>query len=324
MEEATHVTLGVAGIATTVSCWCAPPSRSSAIVKPRSSTPARHASETRSSSAIVSSGTSASVSIAEGVPRLLDPGHRLAHLADRAALEREPCSLDDRLVAEVEAAEAERLERRRGSLAHRHRAEPQAAHLGEGGGLVEERGHGSTRPDGIAGTEHHPTFDAIPEERCTVVGEEVLLVAAELEECERVVAMPTNELLRRPGGTSGSGSARGAATGRNTSQAAEASATSPRRPSASGRCPPSSPRRSRPGCHASRLERLVEPVRQAGGAAIATAIDARKIVVTAIAGTRQAADRNRTGSPRTLNAPRPHQSSAAPAAEGLPPRHRDL
>ena len=133
----------------------------------------------------------------EGVPGLLDSGHGLAHLADRAALEREPAGLDDRLVTEVEAPQAERLERRCGSRAHRHRSEPQAANLRERGGLVEQRRHRGRRPDGIAGAQHHPTFDAVPEERRAVVGEEVVLIAAELEERERVVAVPAHELLDR-------------------------------------------------------------------------------------------------------------------------------
>ena len=134
----------------------------------------------------------------EGVPRFLDPGHRLAHLADRPALEREPRRLDDGLVTEVEAPQPERLERGGGSRADRHRPRAGAREPGRMRRcLVEQRRQRGARADGITGTEHHPALDAIAEERRAVVGEEVLLVAAELEERERVVAVPAHELLDR-------------------------------------------------------------------------------------------------------------------------------
>ena len=166
-------------------------------MKPRSSAPARQASETRSSSAMVSSSTSASVSIGKREPGLLDPGHRLAHLANRTALEREPRRLDDRLVTEVEPPESECLEggRRRGT--DRDRPEPEPARTRERGRLREERGHGRLGPDRVAGTEQHAALDAIAEERGAVVAEEVLLVAPELEEGEGVVAVPADDLADR-------------------------------------------------------------------------------------------------------------------------------
>ena len=53
------------------------------------------------------------------------------------------------------------------------------------------------RADGVAGAQHHAALDAVAEERRPVVGEEVLLVAPELEEGERVVAVAAHELADR-------------------------------------------------------------------------------------------------------------------------------
>ena len=130
----------------------------------------------------------------ERVPGLLDPVDRLADLADRPAFERELRRLDDRLVAEIEAPQAERLERRRQIGADRHRTEPEPARLRERGRLLEEGRHRRRRAHRVAGAQHHPSLDAVAEERGPVVREQVLLVAPQLEERQRVVAVPPHEL----------------------------------------------------------------------------------------------------------------------------------
>src|SRR5947209_9696740 len=128
------------------------------------------------------------------VAGLGESGHRLAHLADRPALQAELAEIDDRLVAEVDRAQAERLVERAELLAGADRAEPQAAGLSECLQLFEQRREGARRTDRIAGEQEHAVLDPVADERLLVGAEEVLLVAAQLEERQRVGAVAADEL----------------------------------------------------------------------------------------------------------------------------------
>ena len=166
--------------------------------------------------------------------------------------------------------------------------------------MSSSAGIAAARPDGIAGAQHHPAFDAVPEERRAVVGEEVVLIAAELEERERVVAVPAHELLdrvphlrigQRPrGGQRPEHEPRRGAE-RNEPEQAERERQVPALVAQVqlARLPGEE-------LEASRRTTLEKP---ACGAAIATAATPTRIVATAIAGTRQRAERSRTGSPLT-------------------------
>src|SRR5919201_1070173 len=73
------------------------------------------------------------------VAGLLQPGDGLAHLPYRAAFERERIGVDDRLVSEVERAQAEFLEAPAQRLANADRRDREAMVFGERAELVQER-----------------------------------------------------------------------------------------------------------------------------------------------------------------------------------------
>ena len=81
---------------------------------------------------------------------LAQPGDRLADLADRASLEREPVELDDRLVPQIHRPQTELLVERAQALAGAHPAELQAACLRESAQLAEQRAEGVLGTDRIA------------------------------------------------------------------------------------------------------------------------------------------------------------------------------
>ena len=126
---------------TTLSARWSPRSVSIAIEKPRSGASAapalRHRlelGELRLARARAARARSAVVA------RLARAGHGLAHLADRAPLERERGQLDDRLVADVEGLEPGSSRQLRELLAGADHAEREAAHLGEGAQLAQQAG----------------------------------------------------------------------------------------------------------------------------------------------------------------------------------------
>jgi hypothetical protein len=67
----------------------------------------------------------------------------------------------------------------------------------EAAGLAQEERQRAGVADRIAGEQHHVPLDPVADERAPVGGEEVLRVAAELEERERVAAVRADELVRQ-------------------------------------------------------------------------------------------------------------------------------
>ena len=83
--------------------------------------------------------------------------------------------------------------------------------LGERAGLAQEQRQRVGVADGIAGEQHHVPLDPVAGERAPVGAEEVLRVAAELEEGERVAAVLRGRARRRGcavGGSTGGESGR--------------------------------------------------------------------------------------------------------------------
>ncbi len=131
-----------------------------------------------------------------GVARVLEPVHRLAHLADRATLEREGGGLDDGFVAVVQRMEAsggvERQEPLRGAE-DRDTPVARVRMLDECGDQVVEP---VVRADRVAGDDCDAADDAVGEERGLVVVEEVRLVGSQDERRERVDSPRVDECTR--------------------------------------------------------------------------------------------------------------------------------
>ena len=183
---------------TRLSAWSSRRSSSSDIAKPRSDWPAAPAPAHRLELAQLGVGELAELAKLGRVALLLQARDRLPDLADRPALERERPGLDDRLVAQVHRPEPELLPERAHALARAERRDSQAARLGEEAELAQQRRNRLVGADGVARDEEHARLDAVAEEGPSVRAEQVVLVAAELEVGERVVAVPPHELSRRP------------------------------------------------------------------------------------------------------------------------------
>ena len=135
---------------------------------------------------------------AERVAGLLEPRDRLAHLADRAALERELLRPQHGLLPDRDRLEAERaiaLEVRVGCADDR---EPPAAGADEPPQLGEEVVDLRLVADGIAADERRAGDDAVREEGAARGREEIALVAAQREEGEAVAAVRLDERPRDP------------------------------------------------------------------------------------------------------------------------------
>ncbi len=128
------------------------------------------------------------------VPRLLQAVHRLAHLADGPALQRELGRRDDRLVADVERPKALRHAPVAQLAARADHGEAQVVAVGPVHGLGHERAHLGRLADGVAGHQQHPVLDPVADERGACRVPEVLLVGAQLEEAEGVVAVLGHDL----------------------------------------------------------------------------------------------------------------------------------
>src|SRR5581483_4786825 len=109
---------------------------------------------------------------------LLEPRHGLAHLADRATLERERARVDERLVPEVERPEAGFPPEPEHALARAENAELEPVQLCEAADLADEIGERLVRPDRVAGDEQHAALDPVADERALVRREQVVRVAA--------------------------------------------------------------------------------------------------------------------------------------------------
>src|SRR5205085_5450031 len=82
-----------------------------------------------------------------GEASLLEPGDRLAHLADRPPLQRELARLDHGLVADVERSHALVLPERKRALAGAEHRELESAGLRERAPVAGQFGHPLRRPD---------------------------------------------------------------------------------------------------------------------------------------------------------------------------------
>src|SRR5205085_9116083 len=126
----------------------------------------------------------------------LEPVDGLAHLPDRAPLEREAADVDHRLVAVVERVQAVRAVEPEASLRRAEDGDPPATGMGERDEAPEQLLEAFGRPDGIARDDRDAADDLVGEEGALVLAEEVGLVGAEDERRERVGA---------PGGDEGAG-----------------------------------------------------------------------------------------------------------------------
>src|SRR5262249_46983545 len=130
-----------------------------------------------------------------GVPGAREPADRLAHLADRAALEIEGSRVDDRLVAVVEHVQAARSIQAEPAL---RRAEDRDAPVAAMRVLEEAVDKGGERPgvaDRITGDDRDPTDDAVGDERASLVVQEVRLVLPKRERRQGVDAPLAHEAL---------------------------------------------------------------------------------------------------------------------------------
>src|SRR5437764_6900795 len=127
------------------------------------------------------------------VAALLEPCHRLAHLAYRPTIQREAPSFDDRFVAQVERTQARLPPERNQRFADAARRQLRASPLGVRRRLRDEAGQGGGWPNRVARAEQDAVFDPVGEEGGAGLVEQVLLVAAELEERERVGAVAADE-----------------------------------------------------------------------------------------------------------------------------------
>src|SRR5205814_6229042 len=114
-------------------------------------------------------------------------------LPDRPALQRERGGVDDRLVAEVQRAQARLPVERQQPTARADDADAQAVALGEGEGLTEKRAQRVRLADRVSGHEQHAALDAVAEEGAAVAREEVAQVATQLEEGEGVGTVGADE-----------------------------------------------------------------------------------------------------------------------------------
>ena len=102
--------------------------------------------------------------------------HRLPHLADRAALERERRRVDQRLVAVVERLQAAgpvELEPPLRGAEDRHPPVTLVCMVDE---AADERVEGTRTPDRIAGDDRDAADHAVREKRVAVLGEKERLV----------------------------------------------------------------------------------------------------------------------------------------------------
>src|SRR5207237_4920390 len=114
------------------------------------------------------------------------------------AFERELGRADDRLVAEVDRAQAALAVERQELRARAEDRDPPGAVVGEAPEGGEEFRDVAGLADRVAADERAAVHDAVGEERAPARREEVALVAAEREEREAVVAVLANEPLREP------------------------------------------------------------------------------------------------------------------------------
>src|SRR5581483_9460498 len=131
---------------------------------------------------------------AEPVARLLEPRHRLPHLADRTALERELRRHDHGLVADRDRAHAEPLVAAQVLVRRADDRESPAVRVREACEVVEQRIELRLVADGIAADERRTRDDAIGEERPARRREVVALVASQREEGEAVASVRVHEL----------------------------------------------------------------------------------------------------------------------------------
>ena len=132
----------------------------------------------------------------KGEAGALEPGDRLAHLADAATLEREPGGIEHRLVAASKRAQpagAVEVEPAAGCVQD---DESPAALAADGAEVVYEAGYVVRGADGIARHERAAGHDAVGQEGVPGPREHVPAVAAEREEREAVVSVIGDESAR--------------------------------------------------------------------------------------------------------------------------------
>ena len=123
------------------------------------------------------------------VARLPQPGDGLANLPDRASFQVEPLRLNDRLIADVQGPQSGLLEQRASLRADPERGEPERALLGKPHRGRDQALDGLAGTDRIARDDQHTALDAVAEKGRSLWVEQVVLVLAQLEERERVVAV---------------------------------------------------------------------------------------------------------------------------------------
>ena len=121
-----------------------------------------------------------------GVALALEPLHGLAHLADRAALERERGDVEHCLVAVIDRPQLKATVERERILGRPEHGHPPAAAACEDEEAREQRLQGIRLSDRVAGHDRHAADDTVGEERVLVRREEVRLVRAQCERRERV------------------------------------------------------------------------------------------------------------------------------------------
>jgi hypothetical protein len=126
-----------------------------------------------------------------------DTVDRLADLLDCAALKREPVGRDDRLIADVERAQAGLLVEIQQPVARPHGGHLQPAALGEVQDGAQHARQRVVGAHGIAGQHEHPRRDATAGEAAPVVGEEVAAILAQIEVGQRVLTMSAHEICRQ-------------------------------------------------------------------------------------------------------------------------------
>ena len=151
----------------------------------------------------------------------------MPNLPDRASFQVEPLRLDDRLVADVQRPQSGLLEQRAPLGADPERGEPERALLGEPHHDRDQALDGLALTDRIAGDDQHTALDPVAEKGRPLGVEQVVLVLAQLEERERVVAVLAHELGAAAWRSSESGRSLGAARGRKSRYAATRSANKP-------------------------------------------------------------------------------------------------
>src|SRR5205809_159878 len=135
---------------------------------------------------------------AERVAGLVEPGDRLAHLADRTAVERELARTEHRLVPDRDGLEPERaiaVEVRVGCADHR---ESPPARTRNPLQLRQQVIDLRLVADGIAADERSSRDDPVGEESTARGREEITLVASQREEGEAVATVAVHERPRHP------------------------------------------------------------------------------------------------------------------------------